>query len=246
MRERHHERDATPGGPARWTPAVAVAVWLVAGLIVTIAAGWALGDGLKTISMPRHEFIDEPIARQAAAGHNPALTAAMKTVTFFGNRVFALALMLVVALVLWLASANTGAASFLAASVVGGYAVSQVVKHVVHRMRPGGGLVHASGSSFPSGHAIAAVTLYAGLALVVSRWRSTGPASSGNNVPLWVRAVVWAGAVALILLIGVSRVYLGVHWTSDVLGGALIGAIWTSICAAAWSHLDKRPARRTP
>ena len=80
---------------------------------------------------------------------------------------------------------------------------------------------HYSGGSFPSGHATQAVAIYGMLALVLSMRR-----------PVRVRVWLWAVAALIALVVGASRVYLGAHWMSDVLGGYALGATWLAIVVA--------------
>jgi membrane protein DedA with SNARE-associated domain len=96
------------------------------------------------------------------------------------------------------------------------------IKALVDRPRPGGALVGSSGSSFPSGHA-AYATLYVWLAVTIVLRLRTGMARG---------AAVILAAIALTALIGLSRVYLGVHYLSDVNAGWALGAASFSFCAA--------------
>jgi membrane protein DedA with SNARE-associated domain len=111
--------------------------------------------------------------------------------------------------------------------LVAGMAITQtgidVLKEVVDRPRPTGGLVEAAGSSYPSGHAAHAV-FYLWLAVTIVLRLRPGMARGA--------AVVTAG-FALTALIGLSRVYLGVHYLSDVSGGWALGAVAFSLAAAA-------------
>ncbi len=97
-----------------------------------------------------------------------------------------------------------------------------VLKDVVDRPRPSGGLVSASGSSFPSAHA-AYATFYVWLAVTIVLRLRTGMARG---------ALVVVAGIALTALIGLSRVYLGVHYMSDVNAGWALGAAAFSLCAA--------------
>jgi undecaprenyl-diphosphatase len=96
------------------------------------------------------------------------------------------------------------------------------IKAMVDRPRPGGGLVGASGSSFPSGHA-AYSTFYVWLAVTIVMRLRPGMARG---------AAVIAAGIALTALVGLSRVYLGVHYLSDVSGGWALGLAAFSLCAA--------------
>src|SRR3989338_2509027 len=100
-----------------------------------------------------------------------------------------------------------------------------ILKWIFDRPRPTFNqvLVSVSSSSFPSGHAVIAVVLYGFFAYVligiVRNWRT--------------KITVFLATVFLIILVGISRVYLGVHWPSDVLGGYLLGAWWLVVMITA-------------
>ncbi len=129
-----------------------------------------------------------------------------------------------VALLLWRAGrGRTGLV--LVAVAMSGRGLSEAQKYWIARPRPGlePHLVAVKTSSFPSGHATSSMIFYLSLALVFaghSRWRFATPAA----------------AVILSLLIGISRVMLGVHWPSDVIGGWAFGLLWVLI--------SLRPAER--
>lgn len=108
------------------------------------------------------------------------------------------------------------------------YLLQEVLKVVVGRPRPRlwPWLVPASAAAFPSGHAIAAATFYPLLAWSLSRVRPT------------LRPWLWAAAIVLAAFIGIGRLYLGVHWPSDVLGGWALGAAQTAL-GLAWA--GRRP-----
>jgi undecaprenyl-diphosphatase len=98
-----------------------------------------------------------------------------------------------------------------------------VVEHLVTVVTP----------SFPSGHALLSAAVYLAL-----------PALLGREAGAPVRRVLFGVAVLLTLLIGISRVYLGVHWPSDVLGGWIIGSLWAFGWLRAWARCRlQRPVR---
>jgi len=94
--------------------------------------------------------------------------------------------------------------------------ITYVAKMVFHRARPLHGLVIETDYSFPSGHATAAMALYGFLLFYLLRKKT---------IPTPIKILVLVLGVALILLIGISRLYLGVHYLSDVLAGYVVGAI---------------------
>ena len=106
--------------------------------------------------------------------------------------------------------------------------VNTPLKLAVSRPRPSADLVHIlsreQDNGFPSGHAFFAIVILGLLAYFAFI----------NLKNRTLRMVVLAGLIALILLIGTSRVYLGVHWPSDVIGGYLIGGVL--LTALIWFH----------
>jgi len=106
--------------------------------------------------------------------------------------------------------------------------VNTALKLAINRPRPSADLVHVlsseQGNGFPSGHAFFAILILGLTAYFISI----------NLKNRTIRMVVLAGLIALILLIGTSRVYLGVHWPSDVIGGYLIGGVF--LTALIWFH----------
>ncbi len=109
----------------------------------------------------------------------------------------------------------------LGLSVPGCILLNEVLKYLFHRSRPALAhpLVKLESYSFPSGHAVSATVFYGFVAILLC-----------SSVPSRVRRVVIRlGAIALILAVGFSRVYLGVHYPTDVLGGMFEGAAWLNI-----------------
>ncbi|WP_433533677.1 phosphatase PAP2 family protein [Micromonospora sp. CA-263727] len=149
-------------------------------------------------------------------------------------------------LVIWLA--HRGArrlAGWVTATMVLGGLLGPLLKLLVGRVRPElpDPVAQAPGLAFPSGHALNA-TLAAGVLVVVFLPRSGTPAGTGQpgtRARSTVRAAVWLGALLLALVTGFSRVALGVHWTSDVLAGWLLGVAVVVTAARAGRT---RPAPR--
>jgi len=124
-----------------------------------------------------------------------------------------------------------------AASNVGGGILQRVLKTTIHRDRPqyAAAYLHGQSYSFPSGHTMSATICWslmvvcAGLSL---GWRG------GRRVRLY------AVATTIISLIGFSRLYLGVHYPSDVLGGLIIGMAWVVLCTTTIRIVDSGEAER--
>jgi len=117
-------------------------------------------------------------------------------------------------------------AVFLAFTIIGGGLVDSAVKIAVNRPRPDVGtpLAHAFGKSFPSGHAMSSTIAYGALLLVFL------PA-----IPRAWRGFAMAGTALLIGVIGGSRLFLGVHFVSDVIGGLVLGLAWLAGSAAIFT-----------
>jgi membrane-associated phospholipid phosphatase len=112
------------------------------------------------------------------------------------------------------------------AAFVGGFALERVVKSVVQRVRPptAAAYMHVDSFSFPSGHATAAMVAYVMLAYALARLMEADLAR---------RVVLYLGAAVIIGAVGLSRVYLGVHYPSDVVAGFAVGLAWVAICLTA-------------
>jgi undecaprenyl-diphosphatase len=126
-------------------------------------------------------------------------------------------------------------AILFSAAVVGGGLLEVLLKIVFERPRPDlfSPLVRVTSYSFPSGHATLATAFYGGLAAVVFHVTRR-------------RAARWSAVLAATLLAGgvcLSRVYLGVHWPTDVAAGALIGLFWIVVCATLTDVFVRRAPR---
>ena len=122
---------------------------------------------------------------------------------------------------------------------VGGALLDGALKLLVHRPRPDTAsdfLVRLS-YSYPSGHSMMSLIAFGMIAWALVRLRFRG---------LLIRILILAGAVALTLLVGLSRIYLGVHDFSDVLAGFLAGAIWLGTSLTVLEALRRAPSLRPP
>ena len=155
----------------------------------------------------------------------------MRDVTALGGVGVLTFLTIATAGLLWLLG-HRRTTAFLLASVGSGIALSQLLKSLFERPRPElvphGSEVYTA--SFPSGHSMMAAVVYLTLAVLLTR-TFRQPA---------VRAYLMVLAVTVVLSVGASRVYLGVHWPTDVLAGWLLGAGWALSCALTARWLSDR------
>ncbi len=161
---------------------------------------------------------------------SPALTDAFRVITFLGSEFFLIPAGAALVWRLWKDGRKTAAALFVVA-VAGGEALLGALKLVFHRPRPPVffGLEEPASYSFPSGHAMLSVCFFGMAAAIVT-------ARSGTRHRAWI----WTGAAAASLLIGISRIYLGMHYPSDVLAGYAAAVIWVAAVRLEYEARTKR------
>ena len=126
-------------------------------------------------------------------------------------------------------------ALMLLVATLGGTVISEGLKMGFNRPRPDlvAHIVETTSMSFPSGHAMLSAVTYLTLGALIARTQEKRS----------LRGYVLGAAILVTLLIGLSRIYLGVHWPTDVLAGWCLGAAWALICwvAATWLTRDRAP-----
>lgn len=200
----------------------AVGTFLTLGFLLALAAAAAFGWIAEEVGEGETLRTDDALMYALRGVHSARLDFTMLEVTALGSGAVVLLIALIAGLFLWLTRHHYSAV-LLWTAVVGSGALNTILKHLFHRPRPElfPWVTHAASTSFPSGHAMNAVATYGTLAYLVGRLQPTAR----------LRRLVWVIAVLLILAIGVSRPYLGVHYPSDVLAGYLAGGIWAVACA---------------
>lgn len=129
-------------------------------------------------------------------------------------------------------------ALFVVVAVSGGAILSTLLKSQFARPRPDivAHLVDVSTTSFPSGHAMNSAIVYLTLGALLARTQAERPP----------RIYILSVAIGLTLAIGASRVYLGVHWPSDVASGWMVGAVWAILCSIVASRLQRKAIVEPP
>jgi undecaprenyl-diphosphatase len=157
------------------------------------------------------------------------LAEAMADITAFGS-VAGLLLVTAATLGYLLISGRPRTALFVLAATGGGSAIGKLLKLAYGRPRPDivPHLVDVTSASFPSGHAADSAIVFLTLAALIAR------TVADRAVRLYLLSV----AILLTLMIGASRVYLGVHWPSDVVAGWTFGAAWALLCSIAYRRLN--------
>jgi len=199
--------------------------------------GWRLLLGLSTAIFSLAIFVwladevfegetknfDEAIRASIHQFASPALTEIMKIFSLLGSVAFLAALGACVSIILILLRWKRAVVLFLI-TMVGEILIELAMKSLFHRARPEPFFNYPlpSSFSFPSGHALGSFCFYGILAwLVAARLQNRA-----------LKIVIWTSAILLVALIGISRIYLGVHYPSDVAAGYLTALIWTISVAA--------------
>jgi undecaprenyl-diphosphatase len=193
---------------------------LLAALIVVVLFG-ALASEVREGDT---QAFDDTIRVDVNGVASPAATKVLIATTQLGSPVVLLPLTLVFSLV-FLHLRRIRAAILLTVTMLGVTLLTWLLKIFFRRPRPVPffGITTPSSYSFPSGHSFASFCFYGALAaLVTARLRS----------PV-LRGVVWAAAIIIIIAVGFSRLYLGVHYPSDVIGGYATGFVWVLAVVSA-------------
>jgi len=219
----------------------ALGLFLTITLVLAFGAVWVfaeLASGVMAGATLRFDdAILEWLHRHATSGWDQVAL----QITDVGNGTSVAVITLVVSAFLW-AFRQRGAVLLVIMAVVGADLGQTVLKLVFQRPRPELFVIQTPyarpvSTSFPSGHATGAIALYLVLAYLLDRLGGTRPFR-------WITNLI---AALLILGIGVSRVYLGVHYPSDVVAGYLIGFAWVTLCVFGIESVGiiRKRSRRT-
>lgn len=221
---------------AKWRWPEDKLLWLLLGISVFLLLALKLASEVSegdTLAFDKAILIT---VRGATDGHGLAsnlLRRLMLDVTTLGNNGL-LAMIALLAVGFLISAGKRRLGALLGAGILIGSAASALLKLAYARPRPDvvAHLVSVDTASFPSGHAMNAAVVYLTMAVLLARGQKRhGP-----------RIYILGVGITLTLLIGLSRIYLGVHWPTDVLVGWIFGASWAVLVAYAGARLQRKGA----
>jgi len=150
------------------------------------------------------------------SNNNMSLIRVMEIISFLGSEAFLFPVM-GTAIAYFTIKKRYLVAGLLLTSSLGSWLMNHLLKQIFHRPRPYEYfLVEQGGLSYPSGHSMVTMTMFLTIAYLLTR----------NKSRLSFNRRIWIGALAYVLLMGASRVFLGVHWPTDVIGGFSAGYVF--------------------
>ena len=223
---------------ARLDPRAYLTIHIVVGLVACLLAAWlfaAIFDSVREKDMLVHR--DEALANWFHLNGTPVGNRIFVFISWIGSPAAMAVLFCVALLYLWRAKQRTLMVAW-ALSYIGGTVLDAVVKDVVRRPRPefASTFLHFNSWSFPSGHSMGSLIGFAMLAYTIIRVRQvkSTPAQIG----------IWAGAFITVVLVGYSRLYLAVHYLSDVVAGYTLGVLWLAVCFTGLQMVSRRAELR--
>src|ERR1700674_3349157 len=195
---------------------------VVSGIAISVFAD--LGEDVATKSTT---VFDSSVRAWVMSHQNPIVYKLAYVITWVGSP--AVMVLLAVAAGVWFYGRrdSSKAGVVIAAPAVGGL-LSGVIKVLFGRVRPAGGaLFNEKSFSFPSGHAATSAAVVVTLCYVMAR----------EGMISWTTAILVGGGIPLV--VGLSRVYLDVHWTTDVIGGWAVGLFVAALSAALYEYLRR-------
>lgn len=186
----------------------------------------------------RHDIIrfDSTVISYIQGLESPTLTPIMKILTFIGSTPMIIVLSIMVLFFLYRIVEHRAELILFVAIMIGAPMLNLILKEFFHRARPDlHRLIEITGYSFPSGHAMGAFAFFGVLTFLF--WR--------HIQVLWGRTLLLILSGLMIVGIGISRIYLGVHYPTDIIGGYTASAFWLTF--AIWSfqrYMDRRSVKQ--
>lgn len=219
----------------RLSPEGYLGLHLTVGLIIMILGCWMFADIAEDIRPNESLFaFDQQVTNWFHAHGSPGLTTLARSVTMFGSVGFVTGAAVMCALLLLQRRAWDRLLAF-GLTMLGGSALNIILKHLFHRQRPvlENPLVTLSSFGFPSGHTMGSTLLYGFLALL----------ATSSLKPWRQRVLAVVAAFTMIAMVGLSRIYLGAHYLTDVLAAMAAGVAWLALCWTAVEIFRRRSTR---
>ena len=223
---------------ARLSPEGYLGLHLTIGLVVVLAGGWWFGEIAENVSRNAEtRLLDERITAWFQDRATPQFTTVWRGATFLGSVIFLTSATAIAALTLKLVGWRNRLLTLLLVTG-GGALLNLLLKHLFHRQRPvlENPLVTLSSYGFPSGHTMGATIFFGSLAVII-----------GHSVRSWrLRVLLGCAAAFVIILVGISRIYLGAHYFTDVIAAVAMGLAWLAFVWTGVETLRKWRARPRP
>jgi undecaprenyl-diphosphatase len=212
-----------------------VAAFLTLGALGALFAAAIFAGFAALVRTGATQRFDEAVLQWIEVHRTPLLDHVMLEATTLGNAAVLAIVVAIAALFLWL-TGHRWSVLLLLTGGVGGTLINTLLKYLIGRPRPDvvAALTDVMTPSFPSGHAMSSLILYGAIAYIVGRLEPTAR----------MRRWTWTLAAVLIASIGTSRIYLGVHYPTDVLAGFIAGVGWLLFIAGGIAALERyQPSR---
>lgn len=221
--------------PRAYLPVVTI---LAAGIVMSMIGGWAFLELAEAMGEqdPRLRAADDQVYAWARDLRQTAVTPLFIAFTILGTPV-GLGIIATIAGVILLFQGRYRWVGYLAVTAIGGGLLNVLLKDIFARSRPdlAVALRQAHGYSFPSGHAMGTIVVMGALSYLAMR-----------STPSWKwRSTALSIATCFVLLVSFSRIYLGVHWVSDIGAGLTAGAIWVVATTLGYEVLRRIRALRS-
>lgn len=216
---------------------VVFGVFLLSGTVIAVVCTWGFAELAGHVSSGGTQKFDDAVMTWIGAHQNPTVQMAMLEITSLGTGTVVAMIVFIAGMFLWL-NKHKHSALLLMVATFGGVLLNNLLKIGFDRPRPhvfkwG---TYAASSSFPSGHAMSSVIVYGTVAYLAARLQQR-PAS---------RILTLTFAAIIVIMICASRVYLGVHYPSDIAAGAIIGLAWAGFCMAILEAAQLYAKRNAP
>ena len=212
-------------------------IFVLIGAAFALAGTWAFAMLAGHVTSGGTQAFDDAVLQWLGARRAPTLDAVMLEITSLGTTSVVTMVVGVAALFLWL-NKHKHSALLLLVATFGGILLNNLLKAGFSRARPDiiPWVTKATFYSFPSGHAAHTLALYGFLWYLAGRLQRTRAA----------RLAITCVAAIVVSIICISRLYLGVHYPSDVLAGVIIGLAWAGFCMATLEAIQLYARRNAP